>query len=124
MTSLLTGLDHVQLPVADLAAAVAWYERVLDYRVLTDCGTSAMLRVDGGPDLMLWAAPGHEAVRLVVAGEERPLFFLRTDQIDLLADRFDREGVRVASFDDGGFARFLKFFDPDGNHLGLIQLAE
>ncbi len=27
------------------------------------------------------------------------------------------------SFDDGGFALFLKFFDPDGTLLGVIQHA-
>jgi predicted lactoylglutathione lyase len=68
MASVLAGLDHIQLPVADLAASIAWYERLLGFR-----------------------------------------------------ERFAAEGVDVVSFDDGGFALFLKFFDPDGTLLGLIQ---
>ena len=114
MTSVLAGLDHIQLPVADLAASIAWYERLLGFRVLTHYGSSAMLRAEGGPDLMLWEAPGHAPMKLTVSGEERPLFFLRTTEIHALAERFAAEGVDVVSFDDGGFALFLKFFDPDG----------
>ncbi len=68
MASVLTGLDHIQLPVADLAASIAWYQRLLGFRVLTDYGTSAMLRAEGGPDLMLWEAPGHAPMKLTVAG--------------------------------------------------------
>ncbi|WP_336502498.1 VOC family protein [Microbacterium paraoxydans] len=123
MASVLTGLDHIQLPVADLAASIAWYQRLLGFRVLTDYGTSAMLRAEGGPDLMLWEAPGHAPMKLTVAGEERPIFFLRTTEIHALAERFSAEGVDVVSFDDGGFALFLKFFDPDGTLLGVIQHA-
>ncbi|MCT1478966.1 VOC family protein [Microbacterium sp. p3-SID336] len=124
MTAGLTGLDHIQLPVGDLAASVRWYERTLGFRLLTDYGTSAMLRGENGPDLMLWEAPGHEPVRLQVAGEAKPILFLKTSRIQEVAERFASEGVEVVSFDDGGFALFLKFLDPDGNFLGLIQLAE
>lgn len=123
MAAVVAGLDHVQLPVSDLAASIAWYERLLGFRVLTDYGTSAMLRAEGGPDLMLWEAPGHAPMKLTVSGEERPLFFLRTTEIHALAERCAAEGVDVLSFDDGGFALFLKFFDPDGNFFGLIQHA-
>lgn len=123
MASVLTGLDHIQLPVSDLAASIAWYERLLGFRVLTDYGTSAMLRAEGGPDLMLWEAPEHAPMKLTVSGEDRPVLFLRTTAIHPLAERFAAEGVDVVSFDDGGFALFLKFFDPDGNFLGLIQHA-
>lgn len=123
MASVLAGLDHIQLPVSDLAASIAWYERLLGFRVLTDYGTSAMLRAESGPDLMLWEAPGHAPMTLTVAGEERPLFFLRTTAIHALAERFAADGVEVLSFDDGGVALFLKFFDPDGTLLGLIQHA-
>ncbi|PJI52623.1 hypothetical protein CTI14_39440, partial [Methylobacterium radiotolerans] len=95
MASVLAGLDHIQLPVADLAASIAWYERLLGFRVLTDYGSSAMLRAEGGPDLMLWEAPGHAPMKLTVSGEERPLFFLRTTEIHALAERFAAEGVEV-----------------------------
>lgn len=124
MTAALAGLDHIQLPVGDLAASVRWYERTLGFRLLTDYGTSAMLRGEGGPDLMLWEAPGHEPVQLRVAGEVRPILFLKTTQIDEAAAQFERDGVDVVGVDDVGFARFLTFRDPDGNLLGLIQLAE
>ncbi|MBW1640056.1 VOC family protein [Microbacterium resistens] len=123
MTAAVQGLDHVQLSVTDLQESIEWYARVLGFRLLDGYGDSALLRLDGGPDLMLWEAMDHRPAQILVNGEPRPVFFLRSERIDEFADRCAREGVGIVSLDDGGFATFLKLRDPSENLIGVLQLA-
>lgn len=124
MSPLVTALDHLQLPVARLDEAVAWYTDVLGFRVLTNYGAYAMLRLEPALDLMLWEAGDHAPLHVAVDGETKPVFFLKTESFDQLASRLEQEQVRIAAIEDLGFARFLKFYDPSDNFLGAIELAQ
>ncbi|KJL20426.1 Glyoxalase-like domain protein [Microbacterium oxydans] len=124
MASLVTALDHLQLSVARLDEAVAWYTDVLGFRLLTNYGAYAMLRLEPGLDVMLWEAVDHTPVQVAVDGETKPIFFLKTESFDQLAARLEQEQVRVAGIEDLGFARFLKFYDPSDNFLGAIEFAQ
>lgn len=124
MAPLVTALDHLQLSVARLDEAVAWYTDVLGFRLLTNYGAYAMLRLEPGLDVMLWEAADHAPVQVAVDGETKPIFFLKTESFDQLAARLEQEQVRVAGIEDLGFARFLKFYDPSDNFLGAIEFAQ
>lgn len=124
MASLVTALDHLQLTVARLDEAVAWYTDVLGFRLLTNYGAYAMLRLEPGLDVMLWEAADHAPVQVAVDGETKPIFFLKTESFDQLAARLEQEQVRVAGIEDLGFARFVKFYDPSDNFLGAIEFAQ
>lgn len=123
MAPLVTALDHLQLPVRDLDEAIAWYSDILGFQVLTNYGGYAMLRLEPGLDLMLWEAAGHAPMQVTVNGETKPVFFLKTERFDDLAALLERERARIASIEDLGFARFLKFYDPSSNFLGAIEFS-
>lgn len=124
MSSVVTALDHVQLPVRSLDEAIAWYSDVLGFRVLTHYGTYAMLRLDPGLDLMLWEAAEYVPMRVRMDGETKPALFLKTERFDELAAALRAAQTRIASVEDVGFARFLKFSDPSDNFLGAIEFAD
>ncbi|UPL09948.1 VOC family protein [Microbacterium sufflavum] len=123
MTPVVTALDHVQLPAKNLDEAIGWYSDVLGFRVLTHYGTYAMLRLDPGLDLMLWEAAEYTPMRVTVDGDTKPALFLKTERFDDLAARLRASDTRIASIEDLGFARFLKFSDPSDNFLGAIAFA-
>ncbi|MEA1263160.1 VOC family protein [Microbacterium sp. STF-2] len=124
MAPLVTALDHLQLPVRSLDEAISWYSGILGFRVLTNYGTYAMLRLESALDLMLWEAEECHPMHVSVDGETKPTFFLKTDRFDDLAALLERERARIASLEDLGFARFLKFYDPSDNLLGAIEFRD
>lgn len=46
------------------------------------------------------------------------------ERFDELAAALRAAQTRIASVEDVGFARFLKFSDPSGNVLGAIEFAD
>ena len=124
MARLVTALDHLQLPVRSLDEAISWYSGILGFRVLTNYGGYAMLRLDPGLDLMLWEAAEYRPMHVTVDGEAKPSFFLKTERFDELTAVLEREQARIASVEDLGFARFLKFHDPSDNFLGVIEFRD
>ncbi|MDF2558588.1 MAG: hypothetical protein K0R99_34 [Microbacterium sp.] len=124
MAPVVTALDHLQLPVTSLDDAIAWYADVLGFRVLTNYGAYAMVRLEPGLDLMLWEAAEYTPMQVVVDGETKPAFFLKTERFDDLTALLEQKRARIAGVEDLGFARFLKFHDPSGNFLGAIEFKK
>ncbi|WP_253735871.1 VOC family protein [Paenibacillus sp. FJAT-26967] len=122
---LLTGIDHVQLPAADLEESIAWYCRVFGFSLLENYGEFAMLTLnDRSPNLMLWQSKNYSSAHFEKDGETLPVLFFRSSEIDKLATKLQEENARIVSFDDGGFAKFLKFYDLNNNFIGVMQLME
>ncbi|GKS10694.1 hypothetical protein YDYSY3_16940 [Paenibacillus chitinolyticus] len=124
MTQTLTGIDHVQLPVSNLKQSIEWYGKMFGCTLLDNYGECAMLKLENGPNLMLWQSSDYSSAHFDKDGETMPVIFFKSNEIDLLARRLEEEQVRIVSFDDGGFAKFLKFYDINNNFIGVLQLAE
>ncbi|WAA65579.1 VOC family protein [Microbacterium oxydans] len=124
MVPVVTALDHLQLPIRNLDEAITWYSDVLGFRVLTNYGTYAMMRLEPGLDLMLWEAAEFTPMQVAVEGAAKPVFFLKTERFDELLALLDRAQARIVGVEDLGFARFLKFYDPSDNFLGAIEFQE
>ncbi|MET9022731.1 VOC family protein [Actinopolymorpha sp. NPDC004070] len=119
---LLTSLYHVQIPVRDLDAAVAWYEKYLGFTVAARPGGDiAFLNSEDGPFLMLWRTDDPERANFTVAGEPFPVLLYRTTQIHQLHDGLASSGATITTYQDDGHHWVLKFFDPDGNMWGALQ---
>jgi catechol 2,3-dioxygenase-like lactoylglutathione lyase family enzyme len=125
------GLHHLKLPVSDLDAALAWYERVLGARHLSqfdhfdDLGVryAVILAVPGVPvPLELrWAPSAAKAMN----GYD-PISFAAGTAGDLRAwaTHLDVEGIEHSPVTLGGAGHLLVFADPDGTYLRLLELPE
>ncbi|GAA4980358.1 hypothetical protein GCM10023317_03820 [Actinopolymorpha pittospori] len=119
---MLTSLYHVQIPVGDLDAAVAWYEKYLGFTTAAQPdGRHAFLHSEDGPFLMLWQTDDPGRASFTVAGEAFPVLLYRTTQIHQLHDRLASSGVRITTYQDDGHHWVLKFLDPEGNMWGALQ---
>jgi catechol 2,3-dioxygenase-like lactoylglutathione lyase family enzyme len=127
-----TGVDHVELFVADWDDAAAWYERVLgvtpdaSFAEWSATGTGPlMLAVDDTTKLALFereTATRGEAVspRRVAFGTDAAGFLSFLDRLGTLG-LTDRDGDPVSADDvvDHDRSYSLYFTDPDGNLLEL-----
>lgn len=132
-SSIVTGVDHVELFVSDWDDARAWYERVLGYT--PDGAFERWWRTDEGP--LVLSADGA-ATKLALFERERATrgasvsphqVAFRTDADGFLAfrDRLetlgltDRDGDPVTPDDvvDHELSYSVYFTDPDGNWLEL-----
>lgn len=104
MGPLVTALDHLQLPTKNLDDAIAWYSDILGFRVLTNYGGYAMLRLDPALDLMLWEATEYTPMGVSVDGETKPAFFLKTERFDDLVVLLQQKQARISSVEDLGSA--------------------
>lgn len=125
----LQGLHHLKLPVNDLDASLAWYERVLGARRQADfdhfdsSGTryAVILTVPGlGVPLELRWAPaaadamnGYDPISLAAG---------TPDDLRTWADHLDTEGIEHSPITLGGAGHLLVFADPDGTFLRLLEL--
>jgi catechol 2,3-dioxygenase-like lactoylglutathione lyase family enzyme len=121
---LLERVDHVQLPVPDVNDAVEWYTRCLGFQLLfkSDDGALATLGLSQGPPLMLHQTPHATRVSWILANEmPMPAFLFHTQAIHRLKELLDESGATLRHLKDEGFAWVLKFTDPYGNELGVLQ---
>ncbi|MGI5128456.1 VOC family protein [Pseudonocardia sp. CA-107938] len=118
----LDGVHHLKLPVTDLARSLAWYRRVLGYRIEVEfveegrLAGLAMAHPAGGPPIALrhdpeWAAraAGFDHFAIAVASEEA---------MRALAARLDACGEHhggVHATPVGWILPMLR--DPDGHEL-------
>ncbi|MFT4210869.1 MAG: VOC family protein [Microbacterium sp.] len=100
-----TGTHHVRIPVADLDAARAFWERVLgyvwDFDFPGEAGPlgSAMRRASGGPNIVLWRAPALAAAAagftvLGIGVPDRAAIERVRDRLD--AQRIEHGGLQPA----------------------------
>jgi catechol 2,3-dioxygenase-like lactoylglutathione lyase family enzyme len=127
-----TGVDHVELFVADWDDAEAWYERVLgvtrdpSFEAWWQSGRGPLvLSVDDTTKLALFereTATRGEAVspHRVAFGTDAAGFLSFVDRLETL-DLTDRDGEPVSPADvvDHGLSYSLYFTDLDGNWLEL-----
>jgi catechol 2,3-dioxygenase-like lactoylglutathione lyase family enzyme len=101
------------LPVADLASARAWYERLLGRP----------------PDMIpnenevVWQLAEAGWIYVVEDGERagRGLLTLIVDNLDEEAATLAERGVAAGPIDEGAIVRKLEIADPDGNRVTFGQ---
>jgi catechol 2,3-dioxygenase-like lactoylglutathione lyase family enzyme len=106
----MVGINHVALEVADLEAAVTFYEDLFEIQSID--------REDG----MAFLAMGDQFLALSEAPDVAPQ---RGRHFGLVVD--DKEGVRAALIRAGvaiSQGRRLNFRDPWGNHLQIVDYRD
>jgi catechol 2,3-dioxygenase-like lactoylglutathione lyase family enzyme len=113
------------IPTSDLAAARAFYERVLGLRYLEEDGFAVTVEAAQGIRVRLVRIENHKAVQFTILGWETP-------DMEKSVSELEERGVAFASFglpnQDArgiwtapGGAKVAWFRDPDGNTLSLTQ---
>lgn len=121
--SLVQGLDHVSLIVADTVGSLSFYRDLLGMEVLAerpDLGyPGAWLRV-GRRQVHLLQVPNPDPVtgRPEHGGRDRHVAF-RVSDLDDLCRRLDAAGIPYTRSRSGRAALFCR--DPDGNALEFIE---
>ena len=116
--------DIVEIPVADLVQAAAFYSAVFDVDlVIETIGELTMAFFPDEPD-----ATGG-AVALCQGDGYRPdgrgvRLFLRVDDVDAVLARALAGGARPVAepVDMPAWGRFAEFRDPEGTVVGIVQL--
>ena len=125
-------LAMATLVVRDYDEAIAFYTRVMRFRLVDDTPLSATKRwvvvaPDGGAALLL--AQASSAEQRAAVGHQtggRVAFFLHTDDIDADIAHLRAHGVRFAEDAprDEAYGRVIVFHDLYGNKWDLIQPRE
>ncbi|EUA01444.1 methylmalonyl-CoA epimerase [Mycobacterium kansasii 824] len=135
-TSLVTGLDHVGIAVADLDAAIEWYHEhlgmILVHEELNDDQgiREAMLAVPGSTAQIQLMAPMDESSAIAKFLQKRgpgiQQFACRVADLDALSRRLRSQGVRlVYEAPRRGTANSrINFIHPKDAGGVLIELVE
>ena len=115
----LTAFDHVNVRTANLAAMIAWYDRVL--------GMKSGKRPDF-PFPGAWLYLADQAILHLVGVADEPAsvepkiehFALRAEGLDDFLAHLRAEGVqaRIGEIKDFGITQ-VNIHDPDGNHIHI-----
>jgi len=122
--SQLEALLHVQIPVKSLNEAIAWYCDHLGFSLQAEFDKSAFLALSTGPTLMLWETADKTSSTFTVDSQPMPVCLYTTADIHSLHDHLQAQKVTITHYQNDGFGWVLKFFDPSGNMLGVIQKNE
>jgi catechol 2,3-dioxygenase-like lactoylglutathione lyase family enzyme len=108
-------VDTVFVWVNDLEQAVEWYQAV-GFEVGDRFGPWQSLVVDGETRFAL-----HQGIR--DEGESTAVPSFRVADLDAEMERMARAGIHPSSPDitDTGVARFVRYTDPDGNEIQMIE---
>ncbi|MEE8524127.1 MAG: VOC family protein [Thermoanaerobaculia bacterium] len=120
MTFRVERLDHVELFVRDLEAAVSWYRRVLGLEEIRRWDPHPVMIGRGGTMLALFRDRGDEEPRAPALGNFRRVAWL-TDGAGFEAAQSHLKELGVA-FDgpiDHDGPRSIYFVDPDGHPLEI-----
>lgn len=123
------GLHHIQFPVSDLEASIAWFERVLgaryqpafDHHDTGNARYAVILEVPGLP-FPVQLRLSHALAR-AVAGYE-PVTFGAADRahLDAWASHLDACGVEHSGVRTARIGETIDFASPDGARLRLYTL--
>ncbi|TLS50892.1 VOC family protein [Paenibacillus antri] len=120
---MLQSLEHVQIPVRRMDRAIDWYVERLGFRLQgRDGDRIAFLTLPEGPMLMLWETEDETAAKFAVNGVDFPVLLYRTDRIRELRDRLEACGAPIQAYRDEGMFWVLKWYDPEGNLWGALQM--
>ena len=130
-TPRLHGLHHIKLPVADLDASLAWYQRVFDAQHLTQFDhydgagiRYAMIVQLSGLDVpveLRWAPyaaaaiAGYDPVSFVAGGP---------DDLQRWVEHLDALSVEHSQVITALAGQLVIFPDPDGTYLRLLTLPD
>ena len=108
-------LNYVELPVSDIGAASAFYERVFGWS-LTAFGPSYAATMSGDTDIGLQGDPSEAT--------KAPLAVIDVPDLEAALKAVEGAGGVIARpiFPFPGGRRF-HFFDPSGNELAVVQAA-
>jgi catechol 2,3-dioxygenase-like lactoylglutathione lyase family enzyme len=125
----LQGLHHLKLPVSDLDASLAWYERVLgaqrlawaDHLDHSGVRYAVIVSIPGLPvQLELRWAPGAAQA---MNGYDPMSFAAGTvEDLRVWVAHLDAQGVEHSPITLGGAGHLLVFADPDGTYLRLLEM--
>jgi catechol 2,3-dioxygenase-like lactoylglutathione lyase family enzyme len=118
----LQNVDFVQLPVPDVVEASQWYIEHLGFTYMNN-------EPKPGDDMCFMVLSEGTFIILKEEKETQGLKFnegtaavwFKTKQIAALHDYLQTIGARISFFDNGSGFKFLSFFDPYGNAIGVIQ---
>jgi len=131
--ALLKRIECAYLPVTDVAASAAWYERVLGLKLRSPikAGGGAIMIMESGQWLFLLPTPGGHPLHFVTTGwtedhtpfEMFPICF-ETDDMRALDASLRESGVWTEEEirNEGSCGLQLNFKDPDGNKFQAWQL--
>lgn len=120
-SDLLRALDTVVVRVADLEAAVAWYEQKLGL-VRTDTDPArrrAVFDLGGTTSLTLWELTRADVPMVPGAATTRPVFAV--DDVDAAWATLRERDVLVDPVTESDGGRWFQFRDLDGNRLDAWQ---
>lgn len=120
LPAMFSRLDTVILRVRDLAAARQWYSAKLGIEpVFEDADQGlAVLGLEGGTSLTLWALADGEAV---AASSTFPIFAVA--DASAAHSRLTAAGVSVEPLVEAPGVRFFRFADVDGNALEACEVV-
>jgi glyoxylase I family protein len=130
--ALLKRIECAYLPVKDVVASAAWYERVLglELRSPIEPGRGAIMVMDSGQWLFLLPSKDGHPLHFMTTGwtedstpfEMFPICF-ETDDIRAMYDSLQRSGVWTEETvrNEGSCGLQLNFKDPDGNKFQVWQ---
>ncbi|SFI40956.1 Catechol 2,3-dioxygenase [Paenibacillus sp. UNC496MF] len=131
--ALLKRIECAYLPVKDVAASAAWYERVLGLKLRSpiEPGRGAIMIMDSGQWLFLLPCGEGHPLRFETTGwtedgspfEMFPICF-ETDDIRGMYEALRQAGAWMEETvrDEGSCGLQLNFKDPDGNKFQVWQL--
>jgi hypothetical protein len=71
---------------------------------------------------MLWGTRDETYAHYTVNGTDFPVLLYRTTRIHEMHDQLVGLNVPIQLYQDDGFAWVLKFYDPEGNLWGVLQM--
>ncbi|HSG98692.1 MAG TPA: VOC family protein [candidate division Zixibacteria bacterium] len=119
-----TGIWAVQINVVDLDAALAFYTGTLEFQVLTrEAYPRVVPLVNDGAHILLFAC--DSLTQWDYDRQCRINLNLYVEDLDDWTGKLRAAGARV--LDDtaltAGVGKYIRFLDPSGNHLDLMELG-
>ncbi|MFK7697764.1 VOC family protein [Paenibacillus sp. HJGM_3] len=118
---LIEYVDHVQLPVNDIAKGTEWYSKVLGLEVMAQ----GWLKFGQGPLLMLHRSSKDTKVAWLSEDDfPMPAFMFLTKNIKALHATLTENNTLIRIYQEEDFGWVIKFVDPFGNELGAYEPKE
>lgn len=124
--NLIERIDFIQLSVSDLDASKSWYAQHLgfkeDYCSASLCVMMPPQPIPSGLPTLCLNKAGKQSNWFQSGDKKHSTVGLHCKDIRQLRDYFTEQQIEVSEIEDGGFAFFMSFFDPDRNMFEVIQL--
>jgi catechol-2,3-dioxygenase len=116
------GITQVHVPATDLESAVVWYVTHLGCDLVDYQPQHALLRVPGGPHLLLWVTAAAALAPMMVNGGHCAALRLQARDLAALRDYLlVARSEMQQQVDQATGRQILKLRDPSGNLLVIEQ---